>query len=226
MSSSDSEPDLDAAYSVQTPADNRRLYADWASSYDESFVQARGYVYHQAVVAAFNRRDRPAGPVIDIGCGTGVVGVELCRRVSVSIDGVDLSPEMLEVAAAKIGLDGEPVYRDLIQADLTLSVDVGDDAYAGVLSAGTFTHGHLGPDALYEVLRIAQPGAVLAIGVNADHFATSDFADWFDQAARDELITNFEIVQSVVYDSNVYAAADAEVHQNTMSSIAVFEKPV
>ncbi|MEE9416480.1 MAG: class I SAM-dependent methyltransferase [Acidimicrobiales bacterium] len=226
MPASDSDPDLDAAYSVETPDDNRRLYATWARSYDESFVQDRGYVYHQAVVAAFSQRHRPAGPLVDIGCGTGVVGVELCHHDTVIVDGIDLSLEMLEVAAAKTGTDAKPVYRNLIQADLTLPVDLGDGTYAGVLSAGTFTHGHLGPDPLDEVLRIAQPGGVLAIGVNADHFVASGFAEWFDRAVQGELITSFEIVRSGVYDSDVYAAADAEVHQNTMSSIAVFEKRV
>jgi ubiquinone/menaquinone biosynthesis C-methylase UbiE len=219
-----SDSDLDAAYSVQTPEDNQRLYAGWASSYDESFVQDRGYVYHQAVVAAFSQCHRPTGPLVDIGCGTGVVAVELCHHDTVIIDGIDLSPEMLAVAAAKTGTDKQPIYRNLIQTDLTLPVEIGDDTYAGVLSAGTFTHGHLGPEQLNEVLRIAQPGAVLAIGVNADHFKTSGFADWFDRAAQAELITSFEIVRSEVYDSDVYAAVDADVHKNTMSSIAVFEK--
>ncbi|MDH3441269.1 MAG: hypothetical protein OEM63_10990 [Gammaproteobacteria bacterium] len=35
---------LDDAYSVETPEDNIRLYADWASTYESDFVASNGYV--------------------------------------------------------------------------------------------------------------------------------------------------------------------------------------
>ena len=34
-------PSLEAAYAVETPDENRRLYAEWASSYEETFVAAK-----------------------------------------------------------------------------------------------------------------------------------------------------------------------------------------
>ena len=46
-----------------------------------------------------------------------------------------------------------------------------------MLSAGTFTHGHLGPAALSALIRFGRPGAVFAIGINAEHFAAMGFAD-------------------------------------------------
>ena len=39
-------PSLEAAYAVETPDENRRLYAEWASSYEETFVAAKAYRYH------------------------------------------------------------------------------------------------------------------------------------------------------------------------------------
>ena len=35
----------------------------------------------------------------------------------------------------------------IIEADLTEPIALADDRYAGIVSAGTFTHGHLGPAA-------------------------------------------------------------------------------
>jgi len=216
--------DLDRAYAVVTPEDNRRLYADWAATYDEGFLASHGYVYHESVVRAFLQRTRPAGAVLDVGCGTGVVGEELARWGISEVDGIDLSPEMLEIAATKHTDDGNEVYRRLISADLTAAVDIEDRSYAGVTSAGAFTHGHLGPGPIAELVRIAAPGAVLAIGINADHFQSAGFAEWFNEAVSSGAITNLEVVESPVYDAERYDATDAAAHASTISSVALFER--
>jgi hypothetical protein len=83
---------------------------------------------------------------------------------------------MLAVSAAKTRPDRRPLYRRLIEADLTAHVDIADSSYAGVLSAGTFTHGHLGPPALSALIRFGRPGAVFSIGINAEHYAAMGFA--------------------------------------------------
>ena len=45
--------DLADAYAVETPDDNRGLYARWASTYESGFITANGYVYHLGVAGAF-----------------------------------------------------------------------------------------------------------------------------------------------------------------------------
>jgi SAM-dependent methyltransferase len=50
--------------------------------------------------------------VLDLACGTGRIGEWLKRRCSATIDGIDLTPEMLEVAQSK------GVYRTLHRADV------------------------------------------------------------------------------------------------------------
>lgn len=189
-------PSLEAAYAVETPDDNRRLYAEWASTYESSFVEAKAYEYHLHVADALVAHDRPAGPVLDVGCGTGVVGEALRERGVGEIDGVDISPEMLEQAGTK------GVYGRLIEADLTVGMDVADDTYAGVTSAGTFTHGHLPPEPLRELIRVAMPGARCAIGVNAAHFEEFGFADWLDEAVRDGMIEPYELTLIKVYETS------------------------
>ena len=141
---------LDDAYSVETPDDSRRLYAAWASTYDSDFIEANGYVYHQNVVNVFLDAGggRDEAPVLDVGCGTGIVGEVLRARGVGHVDGIDISSEMLEVAGTKTTPTGEPVYRDLLEADLTERIGIPDDVYGAVVSVGTFTHGHLRPDAM------------------------------------------------------------------------------
>ncbi|WP_323671157.1 class I SAM-dependent methyltransferase [Candidatus Poriferisodalis multihospitum] len=140
---------LDDAYAVDGPEDNRKLYASWAETYESVFLAENDYEYHLHVAAAFcggeNLRNGLDGPVLDVGCGTGVVGAELARLGVGVIDGIDISPEMLAKAAAKMH-EGRATYRQLFEADLTGRLDLGSDAYAGIVSAGAFTHGHLGPE--------------------------------------------------------------------------------
>ena len=79
---------LDDAYALQTPADNIRLYDAWAKTYDADFVESVGYVYFLRVVEIFLRqRSLIHGPVLDVGCGTGVVGVSLRQGGIESVDG-------------------------------------------------------------------------------------------------------------------------------------------
>jgi SAM-dependent methyltransferase len=174
---------LDDAYALVTPQDSRRLYARWAATYESDFVALNQYVIPDRVAEVFaDAARRVNGPLLDVGCGTGLVAAALVRDAAGDgddwvIDGVDISPEMLAVSAAKVRPDGRPLYRRLIEADLTAHVDIADGSYAGVLSAGTFTHGHLGPAALSALIRFGRPGAVFAIGINAEHFAAMGFAD-------------------------------------------------
>ena len=49
--------------------------------------------------------------IVDFGCGTGILGIELAKNGFSNIVGVDGSPEMLAVAKSK-QIDGKPVYRN------------------------------------------------------------------------------------------------------------------
>jgi predicted TPR repeat methyltransferase len=170
---------LSEAYSVKSPADNRDLYARWADTYDSAFAAQHGYDYHNTISDVYVRAGGPTELVLDVGCGTGLVGVALRQRGVIEVHGLDLSEEMLAKAAQKRTTDGDPVYARLLEADLTTTVDIPDLSYPGLISAGTFTHGHLGPDALDELVRVCRRGALLAIGVNAELFSDNGgFAEW------------------------------------------------
>jgi SAM-dependent methyltransferase len=155
-----SDPDLETAYAIDGPEGARRLYADWAATYDDGFGTAYGYVAPREVARIYHALGADA-PVLDVGAGTGLVAAHLGGVVA---DALDISPEMLAVAARK-GL-----YRATIEADLTRALPLPDGVYGGVISAGTFTHGHVGPEALPELLRIAARGALFVCGTRPDVF--------------------------------------------------------
>ena len=190
---------LEEAYAVESPEDSRRLYADWATTYDNDFIAAKGYIYHRLVAETFSEAlPSPDGAVLDVGCGTGIVGQELRRLGVTVIDGIDISPEMLSQAA----LLNEPsgaVYRNLLEADLTGPIDIESDLYTGIVSAGTFTHGHLGPDSLSEIFRVAAPGARCAIGINSAHFDDLGFRRQLDHLVDSGAIEPYELVAAPIY---------------------------
>lgn len=199
MSSKD-EITLAQAYSVETPEDNIRLYANWAASYDIDFVEGKGYIAHLGPAEQLlKHRSGISGPVLDVGCGTGIVGVALHQGGIEIIDGIDISKEMLAQSRKKLGDKGQSIYRNLIQADLTTRIDIADKAYAGIISAGTFTHGHLKPESLDELWRVAEPGAFCSIGINPDHFKQQGFADKIAADVSAGKIRDPQIVQTQAY---------------------------
>lgn len=200
---------LDDAYNVETPDDSRRLYAKWAQTYDTDFVEANGYVYHRNVVARFVDAGGAAdGPVLDVGCGTGIVGEALRDAGQRPVDGIDISPEMLAVAATKLTDSGDPVYRNLVEADLTGTIAIPDRTYSAIVSVGAFTHGHLKPDAMAELLRVAAPNALCAVGINELFYVEQGFEAWFDRQAARGLITEPTIEPVVVYEAMEGEEAD------------------
>ncbi|ASM73812.1 MULTISPECIES: class I SAM-dependent DNA methyltransferase [Roseobacteraceae] len=172
------DPDLNAAYALQTPEDSRQLYARWANTYDTTFASANGYVLHMQVASLFVKHGGK-GSVLDVGAGTGLCGAALTAHDIKPVDATDISPEMLEVARAK------GIYRKLFTGDILRGLDVKDGTYAGVTSSGTFTTGHVGPDALDEVMRVVRTGGRITLSINAQHFSAQGFAAKFASLERD-----------------------------------------
>lgn len=202
---------VDDAYALETPEDNVDLYKQWAKTYDTGFAQAEGYVLYLHVAEQLLKRQAQIdGIVLDVGCGTGLVGSALRSGGIAVIDGIDISVEMLAEASMKTTDAGDPVYRSLIPADLTQEIDIDNDCYGALVSAGTFTHGHLGPESLDELWRVAAPGALAVIGVRSTHYDALGFKDKFAADVADSAITEPEIVTVKVYGENAPNAKHAD----------------
>lgn len=96
--------------------------------------------------------------VLDAGCGTGRVALELARR-GLDVAGVDLDPSMLDVARAK-GPDLTWVHADL------LSVDLGRAFDAAVLAGNVMIFLAAGTEAavVANLARHLEPGGALVAG--------------------------------------------------------------
>ena len=202
------ERSLDGAYALKTPEDSVNLYRGWAETYDTDFAESHGYVVPQQIAALFHQ-EGGQGPVLDIGAGTGLVGAALGE---LDVDGIDISQEMLDVAGAK-GL-----YRNRICADLTGPLDIPDQAYSGFTSAGTFTHGHVGPVCLPELTRIARPDALFVIAINEQIFDQAGFGSAFAALVAGGAISPVSFRHVRYYEDADHAHAD------DMGLVAIFRR--
>lgn len=203
-------PDLDVAYAMTSADDVKALYQTWSHSYDVGFVEGQGYQLPREVAQAFVGAGG-VGPVLDIGAGTGLVGA-LLRGLNIEpVDGIDLSQDMLDVAQMK----GD--YRALYARDVTAPLALQDAPYAGIVSAGTFTLGHVGPDALQNVLDVAATGALIVISVNEAHYASAGFAATFAEFGD-------QITELTTRDVRIYDDRADEAHRSDIARLVIFRK--
>jgi len=150
-------PMLKRAYGLSGKDEAERLYDDWAGTYDTDTADGFGYVAPEHAARRLAGLAAPDAAVLDAGCGTGLVGAELAALGFTTIDGIDLSQGMLDVARAK------GAYRELRKADLTERLPFADGAYDATICVGTFTEGHVGPEALDELVRVTRGHLVLTV---------------------------------------------------------------
>lgn len=165
----------------------KAFYRDWADHYDDDIAGTLKFtggidiakMLAQALPDKLTR-------IVDLGCGTGLVGAELQRLGYDDLDGIDLSREMLDVARSK------GIYQNLIEADLLKTLDIDDAIYDAAISAGTFTTGHVNALRLSEFLRIVKPGGWLACVVASDFWKSGGFGPATDRLQSEGLILSLQ----------------------------------
>ena len=116
---------------------------------------------HQNIVSRLEAGDR----VLDLGCGTGVLAVELARK-GIGVIAVDISPPMLAQAARRVyemGMGDQITLRELGAVDLDTAFQ--DATFDVVVSTLVFSE--LSDDDIEYVLaecrRILRPGGRLLV---------------------------------------------------------------
>ena len=154
--------------------DVRSGYREWAATYEQTVEDAMDIELLEAL------RDVPWQAIdraVDLGCGTGRIGAWLRANGVSSVDGVDLTPEMLAVAERR------GVYDRLIEADLSSS-GLGSEEYDLVMTCLVDDHiADLGP--LYsEAWRLAGSGAAcVLVGYHPDFIMATGIPTHFASAS-------------------------------------------
>jgi predicted TPR repeat methyltransferase len=113
----------------------RKTFDEFANSFD-SVLKSLDYRAPELVGALINSRFSAASPkplALDAGCGTGLCGPLIEASVA-RLDGVDISPGMLEKASKRA------VYDALFEAELTGFIAALTNAYDLILAADTLVY--------------------------------------------------------------------------------------
>ncbi|WP_026381748.1 class I SAM-dependent DNA methyltransferase [Afifella pfennigii] len=192
-------PLLKRAYALDGDLDKtRNVYADWAKSYDKDTIAGMGYVAPDIAAAALASRVADDALILDAGCGTGLVGEALSRHGVTAIDGLDLSEEMLQVAAEK------SVYRNLAVADLTAPLPIAPDTYDAAISVGVFTSGHVGPDAIADLARVVKPGAPIVLTVHENVWEADLYPEYLSDMEAGGQLRIDEVVEAPYHEKEGY----------------------
>jgi len=133
-----------------------QLFEERAAEYDAWFASQRGRLLYRSELAALRLlRPAMAGPVLDVGCGTGVFSVDLDAAL-----GVDPSREELRLARRR----GLPVAQGVAE-----QLPLAPGRFGGVLFITSFCYIDDPARALAEARRVlAADGRVLVAEINRD----------------------------------------------------------
>ncbi|MFT5509377.1 MAG: putative TPR repeat methyltransferase [Hyphomicrobiaceae bacterium] len=154
--------------------DSHDVYEDWAPTYEQNLQQDYGYIAPELAADVLSRYCPDKNiRILDLGCGTGLVGVELFKRGFNRFDGLDVSQGMLDVARSK------QIYGDLIVADMTQLIDLSGRSYDAAIAVGCFGGGHLGPQHLAGIIKCVTAGGILLFYINGIPYDEDDYPKHF-----------------------------------------------
>ena len=133
-------PLFELGHTVRSPAKYMRgLFDGFSHHYDDTMLNKLDYRGHLHVRAMAERvraqMKPPPWRILDLGCGTGLVGEAFRDFAQGSeLDGIDISPRMLEEANAR------GIYANLILGDLETVLAEPGALYDLIVSADTMTY--------------------------------------------------------------------------------------
>ncbi|CAH3129686.1 unnamed protein product [Pocillopora meandrina] len=160
---------------IDSPVEDSKLAYDEMAQVWEKISDNTGYKGHILCVEAFDRtmENKEVYPnpgkdirILDAGAGTGGIGEMLKARGYTNVDALDISQEMLNIAAAR------NIYKKLICAPLkdTHMEEIETAEYDTVLCAGTIVYGQVKPGAIEQCARFVKPGGLFIFSIRVDSF--------------------------------------------------------
>jgi SAM-dependent methyltransferase len=192
-------------------------YGEWSHTYEQ-------IVQDEMDLRLLNQIERvdwsASKEIIDLACGTGRIGVWLRQRTSATIDGVDITPEMLEKAHAK------NVYRNLYHASIT-DTGLGTSTYDLALQSLADEHlKDLRP--LYaEVARITKPGGVFVLVGFHPHFLMTGMPTHYERESGEPttIRTYVHLISDHVKTAHLAGWSLVEMNEGLIDEQWLLKKP-
>ena len=148
-------------YKLKTPEKLLKYYQDWADNnkYNKDMVDWNYTAPQETVLILKKYALNKNCKILDAGCGTGLVGIELKKYGYSNIEGVDFSQSMLDLVP-------QGIYKKIEKIDLNKPLKFKNNIYDIVMCVGTFTYGHVKPQALDELIRITKNKGLICFTIN------------------------------------------------------------
>ena len=194
---------LDRVYDEASPEGSRALYDAWAATYDTEIAE-NGYATPGRMAAAlFKHVPDPDTPILDFGCGTGLSGLALKLAGFSTVDGMDPSPEMIDLAGKK------GAYRALSMLDINDEAPVPVGAYRVIAAIGVIGTGAAPAITFDRLMRALPKRGILGLSLNdhalADPAYEGAMNQWLDCGAACLLFKKYGAhLPGLNLKSNVY----------------------
>ena len=169
-------------YKITTSDELLKYYQRWTkeNKYDQDMVDLDYVAPKEAVLLLKKYKLNTKCKILDAGCGTGLVGVELKKNGYSNIEGVDFSQNMLDQIP-------KGIYQKIDKIDLNKPLKFKTDMFDAVMCVGTFTYGHVKPKALHELIRIINNCWLICFSINEGIYEKYGFDKKIKELSKSKL---------------------------------------
>ena len=188
-------------YKLTTPEEILKYYQDWTkkNKYNQDMVDLNYVAPKETVLVLKKYAVDNNWKILDAGCGTGLVGIELKKNGYSNIEGVDFSQNMLDLIPRNI-------YKKIEKVDLNKPLKFNTNMYDAVTCVGTFTYGHVKPQALNELIRIIKNKGLICFTINEGVYEKYGFDNKIKELTKDKFWNIKEFFKSnYIVNKNVSA---------------------
>lgn len=183
----------------------RAIFDDYAGAFDQHLTLTLGYTLPALIgaqVQAIAPRLTTPLAAVDLGCGTGLCGVEIAPFVG-HLAGVDASPRMLDRA------DQRGIYHDLVEADIERYLpELSAESADFLTAADVFIYIGALEIVFAEAARVLRPGGAFIFSI-----------EWLAEQADYRLQRTGRYQHSLPYISRLCAGAGLLLEKNEMVNL-------
>ena len=178
-------------HKLTTSEELLKYYQDWTkkNKYNQDMINWKYTAPQETVLVLKKYALNNKYKILDAGCGTGLVGIELKKCGYSNIDGVDFSQNMLDLIP-------QGIYKKIEKVDLNKPLKFKTNMYDVVMCVGTFTYGHVKPQALDELIRITKNGGLICFTINEGIYEEYSFDNKIKELTNNKLWSVKEFFKS------------------------------
>jgi dTDP-4-amino-4,6-dideoxygalactose transaminase/ubiquinone/menaquinone biosynthesis C-methylase UbiE len=132
-------------------------YDTWVSFYDREHYDNGWTVLLNHIAYTLIPYLKKDALILDIGCGTGLLGRELNSYGFKNLQGLDISQNSLDL------LKNQGIYNALHLEELGNTLSFADNTFDALVSTGVFTRNQVPLESFEELIRILKPGGIFTV---------------------------------------------------------------